>query len=1086
MPELDLLLALLDEIERNRRKKKLATAVALDILQGPIAPNTNTEQSNRSNVARTASSRSQLSNNSCERPWSGPNAPQGDPAIEAFRRRRGVGAGGRRPSAFSKTAQSTDVDRRQKGDANVRRDLQHERVLISIGAQPAVVKLVSFASGRTRVGKLLTYQSRQGEIPVEDQNGEVCSGPDWIRSVADTWAEDDGRQPSKDALRLTARINAARVPSHEMITEALKNALVGHRFAWHVVDQNTDRFQNIELVVSAARTRLQDEAKPGRIFDTRKSRASLEQALKSAFGADTEINVQGFAHGVEGVARYLCQLHKAGRHVVFVNRTDRAGRHGDVFMLSTDHSALDEAKTWKRDLRSQERRDVAHIVISARAGTSKEAFVNAVRAMLAREFADHRYLFTCHEDRSHIHVHAAVKMLSENGKRLHPKIDDLRRWRRTIAEEARQHDIPMDAVSRFERANPPAYRMKDIRRVERGEASLATIRRVEAVRNGAVHIPVREEGRRHAASSAMGWARFGDRHLVSSVRESSVPDGHVRFYRTVADQEGKREQVFSTDREHMAQLALQIANPLRFIDLLKEQVLKLAPKRESSGIVISLPSDIARTSTVIDATDPNQIRLYQARTAAADTVARHLHAASPDDPAQPSQEKTEMADLEIMTSAFAEMETNLNQIASTLPPERLEAFNGLRFNLKSTQTKIVETQTRIERKRSRIEGDTFVSPVAHAFVNFVAERRGETMLYRYRKGYGRVGEVAFSDHGDRLEITNWRDTKTVLAAFQLGIEKWGTVSVSGSDRYKTLSVELAAKYGFRLANPELQDALASAREKVAQHLHQTPQIAAGSYGKLAAEGTSPIQKQADDRSPNSETAAQTFEKSPPTQHPDKKMAPSRNGIDGVKTDEQTRSSLEPEKAASKEGGRSAVTGTDHDQAASMGVVGQKVDLINTPERPERSETAGHQMDSNQKRPVAGQRQKRAILEEMRRLEPGRRTDAETEIALETVKQKTRALAKRESKEAERSVQSVERPFDGGGDDYAYRTKAEASAAQRAAKSLNDHPQRTLPFDPAQSPEIEHQRQSHEAILDEKKAKEQIKADKKSRKPREKP
>ena len=1085
MPELDLLLALLDEIERNRRKRKLATAAALDVLQGSMRPNRNNQQGNRSNVAGSAYSHSQLSNNSCERPWSGPKAPQGGPATEAFRRRRGAGAGSRRPSAFSNTAKSTDVDRRHKSDASARRDLQHERVLISIGAQPAVVKLVSFASGRTRVGKLLTYQSRQGEIPVEDHNGEVCSGPDWIRSLADTWAEEDGRQPSKDVLRLTVRINAARFDSHEIITQALKNALVGHRFAWHLADQNTDRVQNIELVISAARRRLKDEAKPGRIFDTRKSRASLEQTLKSAFGADTEINVQGFAHGVEGVARYLGQLHKEGRHVVFVNRMDLAGRQGDMVMLSANHSALDEAKTWKRDLRSQERRDVAHIVISARAGTAKEAFVNAVRAMLAREFADHRYLFTCHEDRSHIHVHAAVKMLSENGKRLHPKIDDLRRWRRTIAEEARQRDIPMDAVSRFERANPPAYRMKDIRRVERGEASLATIRRVEAVRNGAVHIPVREEGRRHATSSAMGWARFDDRHLASSVRESSVLDGHLRFYRTGADQGEMPEQVFSTDREHMAHLALQSANPLRFVDLLKEHVLRLAPKREPSGIVISLPSDIARESTAIDATDPDQIRLYQARTAAADTAARHLHAASNDDPAQPSQEKTEMADLEIMTSAFAEMETNLDLIASTLPPERLEAFNGLRSNLKSKQTKIVETQSRIERKRSRIEGHTLVSPVAHAFVNFVPERRGETMLYSYRKGYGRVDEVAFSDHGDRLEITNWRDTKTVLAAFQLGIEKWGAVSVSGSDRYKALSVELAAKHGFRLTNPELQDALAAAREKVAQNVHQTPQIAAVSNGKVA-EGTSPIKMQADDRSPNSETVPQTFEKSPPTQHPDKKMVPSRNGIAGAKTEERTRFTLEPDKAQAKEGDRQAVTGTDRDQTLAMGVTEQKIDLSKTQERPERSETAGHQMDSNQKRPVAGQRQKRAIPEEMKKLEPGRRTDAETEIALETVKQKTKALAKRENKEAERSARSGERPFDGGGDDHAYRTKAEASAAQRAAKSLNDHPQRKLPFDPAQSPEIEHQRQTHEAILDEKKAKEQIKADKRSRKPREKP
>ena len=136
----------------------------------------------------------------------------------------------------------------------------------------------------------------------------------------------------------------------------------------------------------------------------------------------------------------------------------------------------------------------------------------------------------------------------------------------------------MDAVSRFERANPPAYRMQDIRKVERGEASLATIRRIEAVRNGAVHIPVREEGRRHAASSAMGWAHFGDKQLASAVRETSLPHGHVRFYQASAEHDEMPEPVFSTNREHMAHQALQRANPLRFIDLLKEHVLKLKLK----------------------------------------------------------------------------------------------------------------------------------------------------------------------------------------------------------------------------------------------------------------------------------------------------------------------------------------------------------------------------------------------------------------------------------------------------------------------------------------------------------------------------
>ncbi|MFW8642773.1 hypothetical protein ACOJBO_08310 [Rhizobium beringeri] len=100
---------------------------------------------------------------------------------------------------------------------------------IAGGSQPAVVKLVSYAAGSTRVGKLLTYQSRDGELTVERETGEQVTGGRWIQTLADEWAEEDGRQPSKDVLRLSLLV---RLNSGEAVGEALKQALPGHRFAW--------------------------------------------------------------------------------------------------------------------------------------------------------------------------------------------------------------------------------------------------------------------------------------------------------------------------------------------------------------------------------------------------------------------------------------------------------------------------------------------------------------------------------------------------------------------------------------------------------------------------------------------------------------------------------------------------------------------------------------------------------------------------------------------------------------------------------------------------------------------------------------
>ena len=362
----------------------------------------------------------------------------------------------------------TPAPAERKTDTGIRIAGPAERLAVAGGSQPAVVKLVSYAAGSTRVAKLLTYQSRDGELAVERETGEQVAGGQWIQTLADEWAEEDGRQPSKDVLRLSLTV---RSEADGAVGEALKQALPGHRIAWLSRPVVAGEGRIVEVVLSAAARAHPGERKSQRIYDNRKSLAGLEARLEASFGAGTEVEVHGFAHGVEGVGRYLAQVRKGTRHALQSVRLDKNGSFVDDVVIGAGATSLGEAKDWKRDLRSQERRDVAHIIFSAKPGTPKEQFIDAARATLAREFAGHRYAFVLHEDRQHLHVHAAVKMLSETGERLHPRIQDFKRWRKTLAEEARERNIPMDAMSRFERANPPGYKLKDIRRVERGVAS---------------------------------------------------------------------------------------------------------------------------------------------------------------------------------------------------------------------------------------------------------------------------------------------------------------------------------------------------------------------------------------------------------------------------------------------------------------------------------------------------------------------------------------------------------------------------------------------------------------------------------------
>lgn len=56
------------------------------------------------------------------------------------------------------------------------------------------------------------------------------------------------------------------------------------------------------------------------------------------------------------------------------------------------------------------------------------------------------------------------------------------------------------------------------------------------------------------------------------------------------------------------------------------------------------------------------------------------------------------------------------------------------------------------------------------------------------------------------------------------------------------------------------------------------------------------------------------------------------------------------------------------------------------------------------------------------------------------------LAKRETRQAERSAATNERPIDGGGEDHAFRTQAEAAAGARAERAVDQNQSKPIPAD----------------------------------------
>lgn len=93
---------------------------------------------------------------------------------------------------------------------------------------------------------------------------------------------------------------------------------------------------------------------------------------------------------------------------------------------------------------------------------------------------------------------------------------------------------------------------------------------------------------------------------------------------------------------------------------------------------------------------------------------------------------------------------------------------------------------------------------------FTGEAQGWQVLYR------RIGDrgdaPSFVDRGREIRIYQL-DRDSVLAALQLSAQKWGTFHVFGSEAYKRTCAELAAEYGFKITNPELQQSIAAERDR---------------------------------------------------------------------------------------------------------------------------------------------------------------------------------------------------------------------------------------------------------------------------------
>jgi hypothetical protein len=388
---------------------------------------------------------------------------------------------------------------------------------VAKGSQPAVVKMASYGGG-ARVGAMLNYVSRAGELKVEDESGRFLDGREDLARVRGDWDHlFQNRAESRDIGSFTVEIGTSAFASdaamHELVRNSLASGFGDRRYAYAVEkrDDGSLTVQGLVVLRSGQGERLTGDAKATAIIQSRYDTSA------AARDAQAKFSFHGYGNGVEFGASRLRDLVERYRDL-----RDDSGRQ-----IADEKTAANLVqKEWRGELHSRKSRDVMHVIMSARAGTDVAAFEGAVREFLAHQFAGHRYVFSMHDPESdpkeegaggkrpHVHAHAIVAMKSDSGDRIETTPAVFREWRSVMAEKARDHGIEMEMTDRREFASPPAFTRTQVQpvnregRTEHVGTSEAAQARYDAKRSGRRTVPKSDRSRQYIIKVQGSWQKI--------------------------------------------------------------------------------------------------------------------------------------------------------------------------------------------------------------------------------------------------------------------------------------------------------------------------------------------------------------------------------------------------------------------------------------------------------------------------------------------------------------------------------------------------------------------------------------------------
>lgn len=338
--------------------------------------------------------------------------------------------------------------------------------MLAAGYQPAVVKVVSYASGVARTTATGQYVLRE-DVPLETHDGRMLADREAVADEIKSWSAGFSKRAESQDVG-TARLmipSVADNPEGKAIFEqAIAAAFSGHRHAYRL-DATSEGMLEARVVVVMAgpaneRFRSRVAHVDSRGAERRQFDRASESAIRDRIGAVTRLPADRIGvmlittgHGRDSVARHLDRLVAKG--LVVDDQANSLANAADVRKVARD---------WGPSLRTQSARDTMHLIVSAKAGTDVEALRRAARSFLHDRFADHKFMFGLHTDKEadgHLHVHAVITVKSEAGQKLHPGRDAFREWRQAYAEHGQAEGLKIVATGTRERASSQSYGPKD-------------------------------------------------------------------------------------------------------------------------------------------------------------------------------------------------------------------------------------------------------------------------------------------------------------------------------------------------------------------------------------------------------------------------------------------------------------------------------------------------------------------------------------------------------------------------------------------------------------------------------------------------